>query len=362
MTPSPPGPLHDEGWWEALVRACAILPDGVIVTDLQGRIVHVNAELERMSGYGPGELLGEPVEVLVPEEARELHRRERWAYAACPRARPMAAGRDLELRRRDGSRLAVDISLSPLETAEGSLILAAVRDASERRRAAAERRRLATELVWSAEAERTRMAADLHDGPIQWLSALLLRMELLTRSAADPALAAGLAALTDEVRAVIRSLRRVVYEAHPPILDRHGLVAAVREHAREVAARHGFGAEVEDGLAEEPLPETRVTFYRLFQESMANVVKHAAARRVEVRIASRDRGVWGMVRDDGAGFCPEEVDAPRQGALGGAGIGLMRRRAELFGGWLRVRSAPGSGTTVEWWLPRAPTARPEPGA
>jgi signal transduction histidine kinase len=83
-------------------------------------------------------------------------------------------------------------------------------------------------------------------------------------------------------------------------------------------------------------------------------VKHAAARRVEVRVASRDEGVWGMVRDDGAGFRPEEAVAPKQGTPPGtrAGIELMRRRAELFGGWLRVRSAPGSGTTVEWWLPR----------
>jgi len=357
-TRSPPEPLPGEGWWEALVRAAAVLPDGVVVTDAEGRIVHVNPELEGMSGYRLPELLGEPVEVLVPEAARELHRRERRAYAASPRVRPMAAGRDLQLRRRDGSRLPVDISLAPLRIAEGLLVLAAVRDASERRLADAERRRLAAELVRAGEAERIRMAADVHDGPIQKLTALVLRMELLTRSAADPALAARLAGLTEEAREVIRTLRRVVYEAHPPTLDRQGLVAAVREYLREAATCHGFRVEVEDSLTEEPLPEARTTFFRLSQESVANVVKHAAARRVEVRVASRDEGVWGMVRDDGAGFRAEEAAAPKEGTPPGtrAGIELMRRRAELFGGWLRVRSAPGSGTTVEWWLPREAAA------
>jgi len=335
-----------------------------------GAVAFISGRVSEVLGYPPEQFEAEP-----GFWARVLHPEDRGRVCAAWRRAVETRGRfSLEYRclSRDGRAVwvldsSVPVTLGGEPFWHGVLVdvTARVRAEEELRRSYellqrvdAARRGLTTELVAAAEAERIRMAADLHDGPIQRLSATVLRMELATRSTADPALAARLAALTEEARDVIRSLRRVVYEAHPPTLDRHGLGPAIREHLREAAACHGFQVELEDRLEREPSPEARTIAFRLFQEALTNVMKHAGARRVEVRIASREGGVWGMVRDDGVGFHPASAESPMEGPTPGsrAGIGLMRRRAELLGGWLQVRSAPGSGTTVEWWLPVGETS------
>lgn len=112
-----------------------LAPDAVVIVGGGGRIVLVNAQLERLFGYRREELLGRPVEVLLPERLRGAHERHRRGYGDEPEVRAMGAGLDLLGRRRDGTEFPVDISLSPLETEEGSLVAAAIRDVTERRRA-----------------------------------------------------------------------------------------------------------------------------------------------------------------------------------------------------------------------------------
>lgn len=107
-------------------------PDAMVCADLDGRIALVNAQAERLFGYTRGELVGQPVEILVPDDARQGHPSHRAGYMADPRPRPMGAGMQLAGRRRDGSTFPADISLSATDTDEGILITAAVRDATER--------------------------------------------------------------------------------------------------------------------------------------------------------------------------------------------------------------------------------------
>lgn len=119
------------------------MPDGVVVTDQSGRIVHVNRVFQRLSGYATANLLGSPIESLVPGELRDVHARHREGYTeGGMRVRPMGAGLDITLERADGTRLAVDIALSPLTVNGSSLVLASVRDVSDRRRAEARLRAL----------------------------------------------------------------------------------------------------------------------------------------------------------------------------------------------------------------------------
>ena len=113
------------------------LPDAIVITDNAGSIVRVNAELERSFGYGRSELVGQPVELLIPERFRPSHPAHRQTYGNQPRRRPMGAGLDLLARRKDGSEFPVDIMLSPVDTPGGSLVLCAIRDISERRLAEA---------------------------------------------------------------------------------------------------------------------------------------------------------------------------------------------------------------------------------
>jgi formate hydrogenlyase transcriptional activator len=112
-------------------------PDAIVITDNAGSIVRVNAELERSFGYGRSELLGQPVELLIPERFRPSHPGHRQMYAKQPRRRPMGAGLELSARRKDGSEFPVDIMLSPVDTPGGSFVLCAIRDISERKLAEA---------------------------------------------------------------------------------------------------------------------------------------------------------------------------------------------------------------------------------
>ncbi len=111
------------------------LPDGLTVVDGEGRIVYVNGLMETLSGYTRAELIGQLIELLVPDALRELHLQHRASYLANPRARPMGANVEISLRRKDGRVFPVDIALSPLQRSSGMLVLATVRDATERRRA-----------------------------------------------------------------------------------------------------------------------------------------------------------------------------------------------------------------------------------
>ena len=142
-----------EGRFVGLLEAA---PDAIVAVDAAGRIALVNAQAERLFGYSRQELVGEAVELLVPEAARDVHPARRSSYFARPTHRPMGAGMQLVGRRKDGSEFPAEISLSALETEEGLLVSAAVRDVSERIEAQSERERL------EARAERERLESQLH--------------------------------------------------------------------------------------------------------------------------------------------------------------------------------------------------------
>ena len=131
-------------------------PDAMVCVEADGRIALVNAQVENLFGYGRDELIGQPVEMLVPDDARTFHARHRAGYAADPRPRPMSAGLQLAGRRRDGSTFPAEISLSAIPTSKGMLITAAVRDITDRIEAQTEADRL------RGEVEQGRLEAQLH--------------------------------------------------------------------------------------------------------------------------------------------------------------------------------------------------------
>ncbi len=206
-----------------------------------------------------------------------------------------------------------------------------------------QRRRLLAHVVQAAEEERRRIANDIHDDPVQKMVVLKMRLELLAKVNPD------LPDLDDAREAVlgtIRSMRHMLFDLRPPILDEEGIGPALRYFLdnSEIDAEWS----VEDELDTEPSTQTRVILYRIAQEALTNARKHAQADEIRVRLQERDGGVWMEISDDGVGYTPEGAVVAEPGHLG---IAAMRERAEMAGGWCTLRSLPGAGTTLEVWLP-----------
>jgi signal transduction histidine kinase len=194
-------------------------------------------------------------------------------------------------------------------------------------------------VVEAQEAERTRLARELHDETGQALTSILLGLKPLEQAAAGEQ-ADAVASLRELVVSTLQDVRALAVELRPAALDDFGLVPAVERLADTFRGQSGMDVELETRLPDERLPpEVETALYRIVQEALTNVVKHADARRVSILLTERERGVAAMVEDDGAGF---EPGADR----GGLGLLGMRERIGLVGGRLHVESAPGAGTTI----------------
>ncbi len=253
----------------------------------------------------------------------------------------------------------------------------AAAEAAERVRSLGEeRRRLLAALVDAQEQERRRLAEAVHDGPVQVLSALALRLDIQRMQAPAGQAPAGQAPagqvpwgeadptmhkLTEEVHRSIGALRGLMVELRPQTLEHGSLGEAIREHLdrRSVQFVDFPEARVVDGLRGQPDLPTRTVLFRIAQEAITNVAKHAHAGELVIRLEQTGGGVLLSVRDDGAGFDTAFGDHT---VLGHIGLAAMRERAEAAGGWCRVESVPGHGTKLEAWVPADVEGGPEAGA
>jgi signal transduction histidine kinase len=212
-----------------------------------------------------------------------------------------------------------------------------------------ERRVLLSRLVAAQEDERHRVANDIHDDPLQKLAALSMQLQLL-RGTARPETVEMLDKMIVTVRGTMTSMRQMIFDLRPSALDEEGLGAAILELLQTRCLDLDF--DVDDQLTHDPPDDLCVILYRIVQEALANVLKHAEATSVRVSLLERRDGVLVTVEDDGKGFqTPEKL----RSAPGHLGLSSMRERAETAGGSCQIRSLPNCGTTVEVWIPRAPT-------
>ena len=200
----------------------------------------------------------------------------------------------------------------------------------------------------ATEQERVRLAADLHDGPVQELTALRYG---LTRARnriqrGQPDQAEGLLSeLEDELAAGITGLRRLMAELRPAVLDEQGLEIALHNQVRAFEATSGVACAISTGLQGRLAPDLETVLYRVAQETLNNVGKHSGASRVTVSLAAEHGSVRLRINDNGVGFDP--VVASRLLSEGHFGLAGMRERVEMVGGHLSIDSAPGQGTTVD---------------
>jgi two-component system, NarL family, sensor histidine kinase UhpB len=209
-----------------------------------------------------------------------------------------------------------------------------------------ERRRSGTLVLRAQEEERRRLARDLHDEVNQALTAILLRLEALAQDT-PPARTGELAELKRLVNQAMDELLNLARHLRPSALDDHGLMPALEAQLKRFSAQTGVEVRLNRDGDSDALPEdVQTALYRVTQEALANVARHAGATAVEVDVELAGDRVELRVRDNGAGF---DTGAVARGALdgcGGLGLGGMAERARLAGGELDVRTAPGGGTTL----------------
>jgi signal transduction histidine kinase len=213
-----------------------------------------------------------------------------------------------------------------------------------------DRRRLLDRTVQAAEEERIRVAAELHDGPVQHLTALDLRLEGLRNHLEGTATAESAERIQERLRDEIQGLRRMMTELRPPALDERGLDPALRDYVGKVAEETGLECSVESRVNGRLPGTVNTILYRVAQEAITNVVKHAGAHELRLSLQGINGKVELDIRDDGVGF--DTNRAGERGAAGHFGLIGMRERVAAAGGLFTVDSSPGVGTHIHASLPR----------
>jgi signal transduction histidine kinase len=208
-----------------------------------------------------------------------------------------------------------------------------------------QRRRLLEHVVRAAEEERTRIAHDIHDDPVQKMAALKMRLELFRKKHPD---LSDIDEALEVMRVTIQSMRTLLFDLSPPTLEEEGLGSALTYLLENSHSSFDWMVD-DDALDEEPAVQTSLILYRIAQEAFANARKHAQAEHIRVTLQPRDGGTTMQIVDDGVGFMPQEALVAAPGHLG---LAAIRERAEMAGGWSKLWSLPGQGTTLEVWLPR----------
>lgn len=323
--------------------------DAIWMQDLDGKILAANRAAAEYTGYLQGEGIGMNVTEFLTPEALDLAREVR---------RKLLSGQEVEqpyeqrVIRKDGSEAIIMLTTSLVTDQTGKPVFQHIsRNVTRERRLAENLRLYARQITRAHEDERKRIARELHDDSIQALSVLSRRVdELIAAQPGRSRLRKPLEQTRAEIDSVTARIRLFIQDLRPPTLEYLGLVPAVRELVSQVGQQTGIGVELQiEGEERHFTPEDDLLIYRVIQEALNNVWRHAAAKSARVLIRFNSKHTLVEICDDGQGFVvAEDMGFLQAGKIGLAG---MQERADLLGGSISIQSKPGQGTVVTLTVP-----------
>ena len=322
--------------------------DGIITMDAQHCVILYNRAAERIFGWPREDVIGGPLHKLLPSQFKAGHESHVARFGETGvTSRRMGALNVIKGLRASGEEFPMDASISQLDTDRGKIYTVILRDVTERVRAQEELSAFATAAHAIREGEKTRVARELHDELAQSLTALKMDAMWVADHLGDAQQAqARLAGMIEMVDHAVASTRRISADLRPLLLDDLGLVAAIEWLVDNFRQRHGIDVQL---LVDEDLelPEPHATaVFRIVQETLSNVAKHAQATHVRIAVSHAGRNLVLRMSDNGRGFA---LDLPRKPAS--LGLLGLRERVQLVKGQVDIRSAPGEGTRIEVRIP-----------
>jgi PAS domain S-box-containing protein len=322
-------------------------PVGYFTLDRNGTINSVNLRGASLVSVARPRLLGQRFGLLVTDEHRQIfadfleHSFINQDKTSC----------EVALKHKENGPLFVQ--LEAMATITGEECGVALVDITERKLAAADMRNYASRLITMEEELRVKLAAELHDEICRDLTVLGLNMAIISDAMKDVAPKKLISRIKDSgkiIKGVSHTVRNIMVGLRPPMLDDFGLLAALRWHADLFSKRTGVVVSIE---ADEPFPrfmiEKETALFRISQEALMNVSKHADTQNVTIKLRESDGMILFDVVDKGKGLLAEKSSFNQTGC--GWGMTIMRERAELNGGSFRVDSTPGKGTTISVVMP-----------
>jgi PAS domain S-box-containing protein len=327
-------------------------PIGGALHNAQGRYVQTNTAYQRMLGYTDEELRQAGVKKIThPEDVpaaqklfQELSEGKRDRYQ-----------REKRYLHKDGHIVWAQSSASAVRNGQGQLIyvISMVEDITERKLAEEELRRLSRRIIEAQEVERHRVARDLHDGVNQIIASAKMRLRKVEEAipSLNPAAKEILARCGQLLVRALEENRRIAHNLRPSDLDDLGLATACRNFCKEVQTRANLTINCRITRVERRWPrEVELNLFRIVQEAINNIEKHARAKMVRLQIAVQGEMILLRIQDDGRGFKPESASA---GKRRGHGVGLtnMRERAASLGGTCDIKTSQKKGTTITVRVP-----------
>ena len=360
----------EQGLRESQARFASIIDsamDAIISIDEAQLVVLFNRAAERMFGCAAAEALGQTLDRFIPAQLRSAHRAHVHAFGATGATnRAMGKLNDLTALRADGQEFPIEASISQTQVGGAKLFTVILRDLTKRKaaeealsRSEEQLRALTNRLQQAREEEAMRIARELHDQLGRCLTAMKMDVDGIERGLAGAAAEADLGALTEKVRRMnetldetVYTVRRIAAELRPGVLDDLGLSAAIEWQARDFQRRSGVSCVVRAPEEDLPLSRDQATaLFRIFQESLTNVARHAKATKVWVNLSKEEGAVVLEVEDDGVG-----ISSARLAERHSLGLLGMRERVAAFGGEIELAGMPGQGTAVVVRMPVSGTS------